>query len=157
TRKRRLAAETTELADAVTIAADVIGTMRRQDGLSTRTIIRQLLQELRPTFPREVEFLHDDAMVDALSALMELLEVILRADTVDTAPARHVIGMMEGDPMFAGVVAKIESAIDHVSAGTSVPAGALPPPPPPPSWATIQRLFKENPSPLPDQAPAIEC
>lgn len=28
---------------------------------------------------------------------------------------------------------------------------------PPSSWATIQRLFKENPSPLPDQAPAFAC
>jgi hypothetical protein len=48
----------------------------------------------------------------------------------------------------------MESAIDRFSAGASVPAGV---PSPPPSWATIQRLFKESPSPLPDQAPAIEC
>jgi len=157
TKKRRLVALTKELADAVTSAAGAIGAMR-QEGLSSRTIIRQTLQELRPVFPREMEILHDDSMTEAMSGLIELLEVILRADS--EVAGRRLIGMMEGDPMFAGVVAKMESAIDRFSAGTSVPAGTLPPPPPPPpppSWATIQRLFKENPSPLPDQAPAIEC
>jgi hypothetical protein len=155
--KRHLAAQTTELADAVTRAAGAHGAMRRH-GLSTRTIIRQILRELRPAFPREMEFLLDGSMTDALSGLVELLEVILRADTDDNAAGRRVIGMMEGDPMFAGIVAKMESAIDRFSAGTAIPEGALPPrPPPPQSWATIQRLFKENPSPLPDQAPAIEC
>lgn len=32
-----------------------------------------------------------------------------------------------------------------------------PAPRPPLIYDTIQRLFRENPSPLPDQAPAIEC
>jgi len=151
-KKRRLAALTTELAAAVTTAAGAIDAMR-QAGLSSRTIIRQTLQELRPVFPREIEFLQDDSMTEAMSGLMELLEVILRGDA--EVAGRRVIGMMEGDPMFAGVVAKMESAIDRF--GTLIPAGTLPPSPPCPSWATIQRLFKENPSPLPDQAPAIEC
>jgi hypothetical protein len=153
TKKRRVAALTTELADAVASATRAIGALRQECDLSSRTIIRQTLQGLRTVFPREMETLHNESMIDAMSGLMELLEVVLQADADDNAVGRRVIGMMEGDPMFAGVVAKMESAIDRF--GTSVPAGASPPKPP--CWATIQRLFKENPSPLPDQAPAIEC
>jgi hypothetical protein len=145
TKKRRLAAQTAELGYAV-------------------TGVRNLLEEIREAFPRETEFLRDEAMVDAMSSLLDLLGVILGPTPDHASSARRLIGMMEGDPTFVGVVAKMESALDRLSAVPSGTIGSLPPwatpaptPQQPPSWATIQRLFKENPSPLPDQAPAIAC
>lgn len=156
TTKRRLAAQTSVLGDAVTNAAGAIAAMR-QDGLTSRTIVRNLLEEIRESFPREAEFLRDEAMVDTMSSLLDLLGVILGATPDHAGAGRQLIGMMEGDPMFSGVVAKMESALDRLTAAPSGTIGSLPPEPPPPSWATIQRLFKENPSPLPDQAPAIMC
>jgi len=152
TRKRRLAAQTMVLADAVTSAAGAIGVMR-QDGMTSRMIVRNLVEEIREAFPREAEFLRDEAMVDALSSLLELMGVILGPAPDNEGVAHRLMGMMEGDPTFAGVIAKMESAVDRLAA----PAGATPPPSPPPSWALIQRLFKENPSPLPNQAPAFAC
>ncbi len=156
TKKRRMAAQTSVLGDAVTSAAGAIAAMR-QDGMTSRMIVRNLLEEIRGSFPRETEFLRDEAMVDTMSSLLELLGVILGATPDHAGAGRQLIGMLEGDSMFSGVVAKMESALDRLTAAPSGTIGSRPPELPPPSWSTIQRLFKENPSPLPDQAPAIEC
>lgn len=155
TKKRRLAAQTSELADAVTSAAGAIGAMR-QDGLSSRMIMRALVEEIRGAFPRQAELFSDESMVDTMSSLLDLLGAIVGPPD-HAGTARQLIGMMEGDPLFSGVVAKMESALDRFSKIETLPDYQPPAPPPPPTYATIQRLFKENPSALPDQAPAIEC
>jgi hypothetical protein len=152
TKKRRLSAVTARMANAVVTVARAIEDLRR-DGLGSRVIVRNLVEEIRGVFPREAEFLRDESMIDTMSSLLDLLGVILGPNPDHMDIARRLIAQTEGDPLFAGVVAKMESAMDHL---TAIPAVALPPTPPP-SWATIQRLFKEHPSPLPDQTPAIEC
>lgn len=156
TKKWRLGVVTTRMATATVTVAKAISDLRG-DGVTSRMIVRNLVEEIRAVFPREAEFLRDESMIDTMSALLDLLGVVLGPSSDRGGSARQIIGMMEGDPLFAGVVAKMESAIDRLVIGGAVPAESLAPPVPPPSWATIQRLFKENPSPLPDQAPAIEC
>lgn len=156
TKKRRLAAQVDNLAGAIACAGGAIRIMR-QDGLTSRMIVRQALDGLRPLLasdgrpilpPEAAGALTDDSMVDSMSALLDLVQMMMSGDR--SATCGHIMGMMEGDPLLSGVVAKMESAMDHLKNEIQAPPEA-------PCWATIQRLFKENPSPLPDQAPAIEC
>jgi hypothetical protein len=67
--------QTSVLGDSVTNAAGAIAAMR-QDGLTSRTIVRNLLEEIGDRSP-EAEFLRDEAMVDTMSSLLDLLGVIL--------------------------------------------------------------------------------
>jgi len=117
----------------------------RQHGLSTEAVLREVAGKLRP---RESGILHADMLVDVLSPLLSLLISMLDNDDASDVDRmkRAFSGMCTTHPDFAGTLAKMDSAIDRVASA-----------PPARMKTTIKRLFQEHPSPLPDQAPALEC
>jgi hypothetical protein len=145
TKRRAIANHSVELVEHAYAAAATIQEMR-QHGLSTEAVLREVAGKLRP---REAGILHEDMLVDVLSPLLSLLISMLVDD--GTSEAERMKRAFSGihahaDPDFVGTLAKMDSAIDRVASS-----------PPARMKVTIKRLFSDNPSPLPDQAPALEC
>jgi hypothetical protein len=165
TKKRTIVTLTDAMTDGVVQAATSIGGLRRQ-GITNRETARSLIQGLARVYPKEAGALDDEAFVDSIAALLELFVIMTIPARASELPA-HLISVMEGDALFAGVAAKMESAMDRLKERLAEPVPTMVPTGDPisgwapstfnPMWILIQRLFKSNPSPLPDQAPALQC
>jgi len=145
TKKRALSTNAKKLADCAYAAAAAVQEMTAS-GASPGDILRAVWSRLAP---REAGILDESIMVDVFSPLLGFLIPMMQdgpdSDRMSRAVS-HLRFSMGGNPDFSGVVAGMEAAVNRVA--VSSPARMK---------VTIQRLFKENPSPLPDQAPAIEC
>lgn len=141
--KRRIVSEgAKQLKEAAYSAAALFQGARRQ-GASIETILTEIENHLEP---REAGRLKA-GLVDILGPLLSFMVPLLEgADPREAFSACAGIPSVKDDPMFARAFAKMESAMDRVANS-----------PPERMKAVIKRLFKEAESPLPDQAPALEC
>jgi hypothetical protein len=122
-----------------------------QAGLSVDDILRAVWAKLEP---REAGRIGEEVLVDSFAPILSFLIPMMqdgpeaqRMDRAISAMRTSFGGTELGcDLQFSRAVAGLESAAHRIGAT-----------PPSRMKATILRLFAENPSPLPDQAPALEC
>lgn len=117
-----------------------------QAGLSAGGITRAVWAKLEP---RETGRMGEETMVDAFAPMLSFL-IPMMQDGPEAQRMEQAMSAMRDTvgchPEFSGVVAGMESAVHRIAV---TPTARI--------KATILRLFAENPSPLPDQAPALEC